>query len=495
MTPPYLLAVDQGTSSTKTIIFDRQGDIVAAAARDLPIEYPRTGFVEQDPGEIHRSVVESVAACAAQFRDRGGSLADLAACGISNQRETFLLWDRGGRPLCKAISWQCERSVAVCERLRADGQSGEIAARTGLMITPYFSGTKLLWLLENDPGIRRAVQAGEAFFGTVDTWLLHRLTRGQCYATDHTNASRTLLFNIDTLAWDTELLSRWGLSGLRLPAVHPSVHPFGESDFDGALSRTLPIAAMIGDSHAAAFGEGCTRPGMAKVTIGTGSSVLVNVGAKRRAAGGGIVSTVCYSLPQGVQYALEGIIVSCAATIAWMRDQLGLFSDSGETEAMAREARDSRGVYVIPAFSGLGSPHWKMNLKASIQGLTFASGKNQVVRAALESIPYQIADVMEAIAASSGSDPAELRVDGGMTANSFVMQLLADLVAAPVVTIGTANVSALGAAALAGLGAGVYGGIDDLVGLAQEKRRFGAGPDAARAQQGYEGWRKLLRNL
>lgn len=235
MAKTHLLAIDQGTSSTKTIIFDREGGIAASASRDISTSYPRAGFVEQDPDEIYRSVIDSVAACVGQFRARGGAPSDLAACGISNQRETFLLWQMNGAPLCRAISWQCERSVQICERLQAEGLAAEVAARTGLLITPYFSGTKLLWLIENDPAVRHAVHGGRACFGTVDTWLLHRLTRGGCYATDYTNASRTLLFNIDDLAWDTRLLSQWGLADLHLPSVHPSVHPFGETDFEGTL--------------------------------------------------------------------------------------------------------------------------------------------------------------------------------------------------------------------------------------------------------------------
>ncbi len=491
----HILAIDQGTSSTKTIIFDRDGAVAAMATREIGTSYPRPGFVEQDPEEIYRGVVESVAACMRSFRDHGGLPGDLAACGISNQRETFLLWDERGTPLCPAISWQCERSVAVCRRLAAAGQAADVAARTGLVLTPYFSGTKLLWLVENLPAIRDAVRGGRACFGTIDTWLLYRLTRGERYATDHTNASRTLLFNVDTLAWDRHLLSRWGLEGLQLPSVHPSVHPFGASDFDGALPHPLPIAAMIGDSHAAAFGEGCTSPGTAKVTIGTGSSVLVNVGNARRAAGSGIVSTICFSLPDGVQYAMEGIIVSAAATLAWLRDRLGLFDDTADTESLAREAGPHGSVYLVPAFSGLGSPHWKMDLKASIVGLTYASGRKDIVRAALESIPYQVADVMEAIRVSGAPEPAEVRADGGMTVNGFVMQLLADLLAVPVLTIGTAHVSALGAAALAALGAGVSLGTRGTRGVAQEKRVFHAGPDAPAAREHYAGWKRILAGI
>ncbi|MGA2976599.1 MAG: glycerol kinase GlpK [Spirochaetia bacterium] len=491
----HILAIDQGTSGTKAVIFDAEGGIAAAATAELASSFPRPGFVEQDPRAILGSVIEAVGACTARFRDAGGDPRDIITCGISNQRETFLLWDARGTPLCNAVSWQCERSVAICERLRAEGQSAEVAARTGLIIAPYFSGTKLLWLMENDPAVRAAVRAGAARFGTVDAWLLQSLTRDGAFATDHTNASRTLLFNIDSLTWDDHLLKTWGLADLILPPAYPSQHPYGETDFDGALPRPVPIDAMIGDSHAAAFGEGCISAGSAKATMGTGSSVLMNVGGKRCLSHGGMVATICWSLPGRVQYALEGIIISCGATIAWLRDQLGLFAASADTEEIARAVQDSGGVFLVPAFSGLGSPHWRMSLKASIVGLSFATGRNHIVRAALESIPFQIADVIASMETDTGLRPTALRVDGGMTSNGFVVQFLADLLGIPVVSMGIAEASAFGAAAIAGLGAGVYSGLEELAGLPRSETWFRVGPDSGQAKKRHEEWKRILSTI
>jgi len=495
MSAPHILAIDQGTSGTKAILFNAERAIAASATRGLSCSFPRPGFVEQDPIALYRNVIESVRACVEDFRSRGGDPRDIVTCGISNQRETFLLWDDSGAPLCPAVSWQCERSVEICARLRAAGHSAEVTRRTGLLITPYFSATKLVWLMENDPTIRDAVRAGTARFGTIDTWLLYRLTNGAHYATDHTNASRTLLFSIDTLGWDEHLLHALRLEGLRLPPAHPCLHHYGETDFDGVLPRPIGVDAMIGDSHAAAFGEKCFLPGMAKVTLGTGSSILMDVGPQRYEAGHGIVSTICWSMPGTLHYALEGIIVSTGATIAWLRDQVGLVTSTADSETMANAVEDSGGVFVIPAFSGLGSPYWKMNLKASIIGLTFASGKNHIVRAALESIPFQIADVFAAMEQVSGVRPGEVRADGGMTANGFVMQMLADVLGTSVVTIGIADVSALGAATLAGLGVGIYRSLDELGVLPPQTRRLSAGPNADQAKGHYKEWKTILSNL
>jgi glycerol kinase len=491
----YTLSIDQGTSGSKAVVFDAEGKIAAAATAELASSFPRPGFVEQDPRVIYRSVIKAVTSCVARFRDAGGDPGSIATCGITNQRETFLLWDARGTPLCNAVSWQCDRSVAICERLRADGWSAKVAARTGLIITPYFSGTKLLWLMENDPVVRAAVRAGYARFGTIDAWLLQNLTHGGVWATDFTNASRTLFFDINTLAWDRDILTSWGLADLLLPPVYPSQHPYGETDFEGALPRPVPIDAMIGDSHAAAFGEGCISPGDTKATMGTGSSVLMNVGEKRCLSRSGMVSTICFSLPGHVHYALEGIIISCGSIITWLRDQLGLFADSIGTEKMALAVPDADGVFLVPAFSGLGAPHWKMDLKASIVGLTFSSGKNHVVRAALESIPYQIADVISSMESDAGLRPSSLRVDGGMTANRFVVQFLTDLLGIPVVSMGMAEASAFGAAALAGLGAGVYRSMKEIAALPRNETPFGVGPDSDRAKERYGDWKKILSVL
>ncbi len=492
---PHILAIDQGTSGTKAVIFDSLGRIAVRATAALASSFPRPGFVEQDPEAIFQNVLESLRQALARFEAEGGDPKTIVCCGISNQRETFLLWDESGAPLTPAVVWQCKRSVEICNRLRASGIGEEVRTRTGLIIDPYFSATKLIWLAENDPAIRRAITSGAAMFGTIDTWLLYLLTQGRSYATDHTNASRTLLFNIHELAWDRRLLAEWNLSSLRLPDVHPSAYAFGESDFGGALPRPIPITAMIGDSHAAAFGEGCFSAGTAKATMGTGSSILMNVGPHRIDSMGGMVSTICWSKRGRVDYALEGIIVSCGATIKWLRDSLGLFAESRDTEAMALSVPDNAGVYLVPAFSGMGAPWWRMDLRAAIMGMTFTTTRNHIVRAALESIPYQIADVIASMESDGGVKLFELKVDGGITANGFVMQLLADVLGVDVVNIGIEEVSALGAACLAGLEAGVFGGLGELQSLPQEPRRFTAGPACTTAKRCHEEWKKTVMKL
>lgn len=489
-----LLAIDQGTSGTKAVVFDLRGAVVAKATADLASSYPRPGFVEQSPDGIYNSVLEALRRCLIALREAGGDPGSIAACGISNQRETFLLWDDRGKPLAPAVVWQCKRSVAVCDRLRAEGLEDEIRSRTGLLIDPYFSATKLLWLMENDPEVRRAVQGG-ARFGTVDSWILYRLTRGFVHATDLTNASRTLLFNLDDLAWDRWLIDRWGLSGLRLPEVRPSAYAYADVDFEGLLRHPVPVASMIGDSHAAAFGEGCTVPGAAKATLGTGSSILMDVGPRRAEQAGGMVSTICWSTGDRVDRALEGIVVSCGATIQWLRDSLGLFAASRDTEAMARAVSDNGGVHLVPAFSGLGAPWWKPGAKGALCGLTFASTRNHVVRAALESIPFQVADVIAAMTGGGSVQLASLAADGAITENAFVMQLLADTLGRPVVNPGIGEVSALGAALLAGLGAGCYRGLDEIEALPRRERRFEPGPGAAAAREAHAAWRETVRKI
>lgn len=493
MSPEYLLAVDQGTSATKAIIFDEQGRPVTRATQEIESSYPRPGFVEQDPEEIYRSVLKSVKKCLKTFREEhGGTVKDILACGISNQRETFLLWDEKGRPVTNAVVWQCKRSVEICSRLQGSDLEEEIKARTGLIADPYFSGTKLIWLYENDPVVNKAIDEGKAYFGTVDTWLLYRLTKGRRYFTDYTNASRTLLFNIETLQWDDYLLREYHFNRLNLPDPNPSAFDYGATDFEGILPFEVPIAAIIGDSHAAAFGEGCFHPGDAKATLGTGSSILLNTGEKRIPSRHGMVTTICWSTGDRLDYALEGVIVTCGATITWLRDQLGLFADSNETESMARAVESNNGVYLIPAFSGLGAPHWKMEMKGMLVGLTLGTHKNHVVRAALESIPFQIKDVIAAMENDSGIPLQELKVDGGITANTFVMQFLADALNTGVVNIGIPDVSALGAGYLAGLQAGVFKDMDHLQSLPREAHTYQPGAKAASVLSAYRGWQQIL---
>ena len=490
----YILAIDQGTSGTKSVIFDSQGEIAAKANAPLQSYFPQVGFVEQDPFEIYQSVMESVRACVQNFtQNASGNIEDIKACGISNQRETCVIWDRSGQPLVNAIVWQCKRSVDICNRLKKSGIEPEITKRTGLIIDPYFSGTKMIWLYENNSDVRKAIDEGSAYFGTVDSWLLFTLTNGRQYYADHTNASRTLFFNINDLQWDAYLLKQFNLERLNLPEVKPSSFPFGESDFEGIFPQPLKISGMIGDSHAAAFGEGCFSSGTAKATMGTGSSIMMNTGTQKISSQTGMVSTICWSTGDRVDYALEGIIVTCAATLAWIRKQLGLFAQSHETEAMALAVDDTDGVAIVPAFSGIGAPHWKMDAKAAILGLTFGSTKNHIVRAALESIPFQIKDVIAAMETDSGIRLSELKADGGPTANTFVMQSLADVLNANVATIGFGEVSALGAAYMAGLECGVFKDLAQLQALSASKNIYTPGERQRQVIQAYTAWERTLK--
>lgn len=496
MSETFILAVDQGTSATKTVVFDTCGRIVAQATEPLKSYFPQPGFVEQDPLEIYQNVLASVKACLERFReDVSPDLAQIKTCGISNQRETFVLWDRTGQPLSNAVVWQCKRSVDICNRLKESDVEKDVNDKTGLIIDPYFSGTKLIWLYENDDRVKKAVDAGEAYFGTIDSWLLFKLTDGQRYCTDYTNASRTLFFNINDLQWDAYLLEKFNLKKLNLPQPHPSAYAYGQSDFEGLFPDKIDMSAMIGDSHAAAFGEGCFSPGTAKATMGTGSSILLNTGSKRVQSRKGMVTTICWSMPDRVDYALEGIIVTCGATMKWLRDQLGLFDDNHQTETIALSLKDTNGVYVVPAFSGLGAPYWKMDAKAAIMGLNLGCDKNHVIRAALESIPYQIKSVISAMELDSGITLQELKVDGGVTSNHFVMQFLADLLKTNVVNIGIEEVSALGAACLAGLQKNIFSDIAQLQNLTTGKKQFSSNSDTKKVHASYKAWEEAVKKL
>jgi glycerol kinase len=491
-TNKFILAIDQGTSSTKTLIFDAAGIAIARGAESLHTNYFDNGFVEQDPESIFQNVVASIKKCLTQFEEKGFDVNDIASIGISNQRETFVVWDANGKPLHKAVVWQCKRSVNICEQLKQQGLSNTINQKTGLVLDPYFSATKLIWLFQNNSTMKQAVQNGNAFFGTIDTWLLYKLTNGTEYATDYTNASRTLLFNLHTLEWDEELIDQFGLKGIHLPEIKSSAAAFGTTDCNGLLKNKIPVTALIGDSHAAAFGEGCFEKGTAKATLGTGCSILMNIGDKPVQSQNGMVTTICWSINGRIDYALEGVIVSCGATIEWLKNELNLFSDSAATAVMANAVTDNGGVYLIPAFSGLGSPHWDMDRKASLTGMSFGTTKNHLVRAALESIPYQIKDVIVAMEKDASVTLKELNADGGITANEFVIQFLADLLQKNVATIGNPDVSALGAAYLAGLQSGVYLSIEHLQQLNTEKKYHQPSTETAIVNNGYTGWQKTI---
>jgi glycerol kinase len=510
----YVLAIDQGTSSTKAIIFDEAGNAVSKGHKDLQTNYFDNGFVEQDPEGIYQNVIESVEDCLTNFTDKGLNINEIASCGISNQRETFVLWDKLGKALAPAVVWACKRSIKICQDLISEGQNELIKQKTGLIIDPYFSATKLLWLLENDAVLKDKLQNGEVYFGTVDCWLLYKMTNGESFKTDYTNAHRTLLFNIHTLEWDKEILGLWGLKKLNLPEVCPSSWEFGEvlivngkrlmvnEENNSALATNnspltihhLPITALIGDSHAATFGEGCFEKGTAKVTMGTGSSIMMNIGEKPLLSNNGMLTTICWSTENRIDYALEGAIVACGSTIEWIKNELNLFKNVAETEEMALKVSDNAGVYLIPAFSGLGGPHWQMNRRASIEGMTFGTTKNHIVRAALESIPYQIKDVIDAMSQDMGAELKSISVNGGMTKNQFIIRFLADLLEITLKKQRNVDVSALGAAYLSGLKSGVYESIEQLKKLNQAKIEEIL-PDLANeiVKIGYEGWKEKIK--
>jgi glycerol kinase len=353
MTHSFILAIDQGTSSTKSLIFDDAGIAIAKGSEPLHTSYLDNGFVEQDAEEIYQNVLTSVKKCLQQFSEKGFDPNDIAAIGISNQRETFVIWDKNGKPLHPAIVWQCKRSIHVCEDLKQKGLSGTVNAKTGLVIDPYFSATKLIWLNQNNSTIRSAISKGEAFFGTIDTWLLYKLTNGKEYATDFTNASRTLFFNLNTLQWDDELINQFGLTGINLPKLKASSSLFGETTLNNILSKAVPIAALIGDSHAAAFGEGCFEPGTAKATLGTGCSILMNIGSKPIQSNNGMVTTICWSVDGRIDYALEGVIVSCGATIEWLKNEL-IYSTTAKKLKQWQMQLPITAEYIYSCFQWIG---------------------------------------------------------------------------------------------------------------------------------------------
>lgn len=491
----YILSIDQGTSGTKAIIFDEEGKILCEGRAPLKSYYPQEGYVEQDGEEILQSVLTAVKAALEAFAAEGNRPSDIFCCGISNQRETFLLWDRSGNPLTPAVVWQCKRSIPVCGRLIKAGHDRLIREKTGLFTDPYFSGTKIIKLAEDDENIRNKIKAGEAFFGTVDSWLLYRLTGSQSYKTDYTNASRTMLFNLKTLSWDGALLKLFGLESLNLPEALPSGADFGKTDFGGILPSPLQITAMIGDSHAAAFGERCFEPGSAKATMGTGSSILLNTGELIAPAETSMVSTICWSTGERVSYALEGIIVSCGSTLTWMRDQLGLFSDSAQAAKIAEQTESSGSITLIPAFSGMGAPWWKMSLQASILGLTFESTRNQIIRAGFESIAFQVTDVLRAMEADMKQPLKSIQIDGGVTESRLVMNSIAGLNNAAIIKCRLREASALGAALMAGLTAGVFESIANLSNLKYNDEVISKKSFEPALADKYRKWVEILKGL
>jgi glycerol kinase len=486
-----LLALDQGTTSSRAIVFDARGRSRGAAQQEFPQHFPQPGWVEHDPADLWETTRRVALAAVAEANVTGG---DLAAIGLTNQRETTLLWDRAtGRPLHRAIVWQDRRTAGACAKLRAAGLEPLFRRRTGLLLDPYFSGTKLAWLLDHIPGARRRAGRGELAFGTVDTWLLWQLTGGRVHATDVSNASRTLLLNLRTGAWDDELLKILRIPRELLPEVRASSEVYGEATAIPAL-RGVPIGGMAGDQQAALFGQACFRAGQAKNTYGTGCFLLLHTGKKPVVSGHNLLTTIAWRIgPEGpLEYALEGSVFIGGAVVQWLRDGLGLIGRSAEVEALAARAPDNGGVYLVPAFTGLGAPHWDPSARGVIVGLSRGTTAAHLARAALESIAYQTADLIGAMRADAGSRLHELRVDGGASVNNGLMQLQSDLLRAPVVRPRTTETTALGAAYLAGLAVGVWKDREEIASLWQAGRTFRpqTKPGAMRRMQSE--WRRAV---
>ena len=486
---PYVLALDQGTTSSRAIVFDHAGTIRAAAQREFRQIFPRPGWVEHDAEEIWAS---QAGVAAEALTNLGIEAGDVVAIGITNQRETTVVWDRAtGEPVYHAIVWQDRRTAGYCDQLRAEGRAPLFKEKTGLVLDAYFSGTKVRWILENVEGVRARAEAGELAFGTIDTWLVWKLTGGARHVTDPSNASRTLLFNILTGHWDDELLAILGVPRSMLPEVCTSSEVYGETTGD-LFSSPIPIAGIAGDQQAALFGQVCTQPGMVKNTYGTGCFMLMNTGTEPVVSENNLLTTVAWKIGGKTEYALEGSIFIAGAVVQWLRDGLGLIESSQEVEALAGQVDDNGGVYLVPAFVGLGAPHWDPYARGAIVGLTRGSTAAHLARAALESIAYQTADVIHAMEADAGISLAELRVDGGATVNNLLMQFQADVLGVPVVRPIVKETTALGAAYLAGLAVGYWDSIDEIGTQWQIDQTFEPAMDRAEVEALMTRWNKAL---
>jgi glycerol kinase len=489
----YILAIDQGTSSTRAMLFDADGCPHASAQRELRQFYPAPGWVEHDPEDIWAS---TLAVCRQAFEAGKLDPKAVAAVGITNQRETTIIWERAtGRPIHNAIVWQDRRTAEHCRRLEAEGLGERVQRTTGLLLDPYFSASKIAWLLDNIPGARKAAEQGALAFGTVDSFLLWRLTGGRVHATDLTNASRTLLLDIHRLDWDEALLAAFRVPRAILPALRANDAAFGEIEARH-VGAALPVTGMAGDQQAAAFGQACLTPGMIKATYGTGAFILLNSGGEALRSRHRLLSTIAYRLGDAPPlYALEGSIFVAGAALQWLRDKLGLIASATESEALARSLPDNRGVYLVPAFTGLGAPQWRPEARAAISGLTRDSGRAEIVRAALEAVAYQTHDLMRAMAEDGAARPTALRVDGGMVANDWLLQFLADILDLPVARPVVAETTALGAAYLAGLGAGFYHSPEQIAGQWRQDRLFEPRMAASVRAQLIAGWEEAAARV
>jgi glycerol kinase len=488
----FLLAIDQGTTSSRAILFNTQGEIQNVCQQELTLSYPQSGWVEQDAEIIWQDTLQ---VCRDVLQATPNALTDTVAIGITNQRETTVVWDKKtGIPVYNAIVWQDRRTADICEQFIAQGKEAEVTAKTGLLLDPYFAATKIAWILDNVAGARARAEAGQLLFGTIDTFLLWRLTEGRVHATDATNASRSLLLNIATVDWDNELLALFNIPRSMLPEVRDNVSDFGEVA-ESLLGVALPISAMIGDQQAALVGQACFEKGMIKSTYGTGCFMLMNVGVKPIASQHRLVTTIGYQLNGNTTYALEGSIFIAGAAIQWLRDGLALFEHASASEAMAQSIAGNDGVYFVPALTGLGAPYWRPDIRGAIMGLGRDTSAAHIARAALEAQAYQTRDLVAAMVGDIGDSPAVIRTDGGLIANAFVCQFLADILQTNIEVPAVTEATAWGAASLAGIGAGVFSGIEDIERLWQKQHDYLPSMPVAEADELYAGWQRAVKSL
>ena len=487
--PQYIMALDSGTTSNRCILFNHAGEVCSIAQKEFTQVFPQPGWVEHDADEIFSTQLEVARQAMANI---GATAADIAAIGITNQRETTIVWNKTtGRPICNAIVWQCRRTAEYCDSLSKQGLVDTIRQKTGLVIDPYFSGTKIRWILENIPGARALAENGELLFGTVETWLIWKLSGGKVHVTDYSNASRTMLFNINTLQWDDEILRLLDIPASMLPKAVPSSGIYGHTSaqFFGA---PIPIAGAAGDQQAALFGQACFDPGDSKCTYGTGAFLLMNTGETPIFSRNGLVTTIAWGLNGKVNYALEGSIFVAGAAIQWLRDQLRFIESAVDSEYMAQKVNDTNGCYVVPAFTGLGAPHWDAYARGSILGLTRGVNKYHIIRATLDSIVYQTNDVLSAMASDSGIALSALKVDGGASANNYLMQTQADISDAPVLRPACVETTAMGAAYLAGLAVGYWAGTEEIRKNWCVDRRFTPNISVSLREKRIRGWKKAV---
>lgn len=486
----YVIALDSGTSSNRCILFNEKLEVCSMAQKEFRQYFPKPGWVEHDAEEIWSSLLGVAVEATSKIDARAE---DIAAIGITNQRETTVLWDKNtGEPVYNAIVWQCRRTAEYCDHLREMGLSKKIRAKTGLVLDAYFSGTKIKWILDHVPGVRERAERGDILFGNIDTWLIWKLTRGKIHITDYSNASRTMLFNINTLEWDREILELLDIPASILPAVKPSSEIYGESD-PSFLGGSIPIAGVAGDQQAALFGQACFAPGEAKNTYGTGCFLLMNTGTKPVFSQNGLVTTVAWGLNGEVNYALEGSVFVAGAAIQWLRDEMRFIDDAADSEKLALEVDDSNGCYVVPAFTGLGAPYWDPYARGTIVGLTRGVNKKHVVRATLEAIAYQTEDVLLAMQQDSGIALTALKVDGGAAMNNFLMQYQSDLIQVPTERPACIETTAMGAACLAGLAVGFWQSTEEIKKRWAVSQRFEPAQSMAWGEKMYKGWKKAVQ--